>query len=984
MFYRSMGSAMFEKLNNSIFYLLLLVLFLSSSTMGCECSDSIVKSSNATLKAIPGSVVFSAIPLGQSETQEVALRNVGEEPLTVRSISLENETEGQPFSLEGAESSENLQLIPGQSTRIKLLYKPSVGGIARGKLVVVSNAANTDTQGRFFVEVRSQELASGIKAEPNPVDFDIVPVGKSVKKKIVISNTGTIDLEIESATLEEKAQGEIKVISNPNYPIVVPPKQKIELEVEYTPKSLPLVDVNLILKNNSTSNPNYPVRLVGKQSTPNIEVSPLELTFATEVYGKQTKTLTIKNRGTLPLTVNALGFDQATGPDFTLPSKPKLPLVVEPNQTVTLEVLYHPKDTKEDVGLLEIQSNDPDSPTIKVNLKGKAQGCYMEAAPTSLHFTKPLTQSFSVINQGNKPCIYKVAYFGPNSSTNFGFSSPVPRQQEIGPGQKLTFEVKFEPKGPGKESGEVVVEMDNPNQPEVKVQLTSEIKSTKDCDIVATPQSLDFGLLEVGKSKQLKVEIKNLGFDRCSLQSESLNGSRDFKVTKPFPAGGIVLASEDVYSTTISFTPTGQDTSVGTLIYSSKDKRISNISIKVRGGVIKICITAIPTHMDFGVSKTGCSVGRKGIEIFNLCTNNVDISKVEFSSKTNTVHKEFSIQSLPKLPFVIQAKLSQTVEIAYVPNDLGSDVGTLEIHNSAFKASFLAVTLEGSGVNTDEQTDTFKQLKDPQLDILFVIDNSGSMGNDQTNLATNLKAFFQWATALSLDYHIGVTTTDVGKHKGCVQGTTTKVVKPSTPNLLNVLETNVRVGTSGSGKEQGLEASRLAFGTSALQGCNKPFYRKDASLALIYISDEPDQSPLPIDSYINFLRSIKGVRKFDMLRASAIGLHEPSTCKNGGNCRYYAITKVLRGVYDSIKTTSWNNTLNSIGSVTFGRYGQFFLSRPADPKTIQVKVDSKLVPEGAQGWLYDGTNNSIRFSKGKEPGSRAVIEVSYKALCLKP
>ena len=50
----------------------------------------------------------------------------------------------------------------------------------------------------------------------------------------------------------------------------------------------------------------------------------------------------------------------------------------------------------------------------------------------------------------------------------------------------------------------------------------------------------------------------------------------------------------------------------------------------------------------------------------------------------------------------------------------------------------------------------------PKVDILFVIDNSGSMSNTQSNLSQNATIFSNAITANSiLDYHIAVTSTDM-------------------------------------------------------------------------------------------------------------------------------------------------------------------------------------------------------------------------------
>ncbi len=57
------------------------------------------------------------------------------------------------------------------------------------------------------------------------------------------------------------------------------------------------------------------------------------------------------------------------------------------------------------------------------------------------------------------------------------------------------------------------------------------------------------------------------------------------------------------------------------------------------------------------------------------------------------------------------------------------------------------------------------------VDILFVIDNSGSMAEEQARLARNFPAFIDSLDEMGADYRIGITTTDVA-HPGCTKNAT--------------------------------------------------------------------------------------------------------------------------------------------------------------------------------------------------------------------
>jgi hypothetical protein len=172
-------------------------------------------------------------------------------------------------------------------------------------------------------------------------------------------------------------------------------------------------------------------------------------------------------------------------------------------------------------------------------------------------------------------------------------------------------------------------------------------------------------------------------------------------------------------------------------------------------------------------------------------------------------------------------------------------------------------------------------------DILFVVDDSGSMSANQANLATNLDAFINTLVASPVqdDFRIGVTTSSVdefGGGKSFAGGPSAGVPYPAgalvaiktdatgnaipgsliydatrfattggfggnrildkgSPTLAADFQTNVRVGTNGSGKEQPFRAARLAL-SDRLADSNAGFLRDGARLAIVFLTDEDDCS----------------------------------------------------------------------------------------------------------------------------------------------
>ena len=148
------------------------------------------------------------------------------------------------------------------------------------------------------------------------------------------------------------------------------------------------------------------------------------------------------------------------------------------------------------------------------------------------------------------------------------------------------------------------------------------------------------------------------------------------------------------------------------------------------------------------------------------------------------------------------------------------------------------------------------------MDILFVIDNSGSIQQEQTNLIANFPAFISVLDASGLDYRVAVTTTardysynmttpfgnipesTSGESGEMLQkGSMTKRwIDKTDPDVATTFSTLANVGTSGSADEMPLGAVRDAFEERMADGTNMGFRRPDALLGIVILTDENDCS----------------------------------------------------------------------------------------------------------------------------------------------
>ena len=156
----------------------------------------------------------------------------------------------------------------------------------------------------------------------------------------------------------------------------------------------------------------------------------------------------------------------------------------------------------------------------------------------------------------------------------------------------------------------------------------------------------------------------------------------------------------------------------------------------------------------------------------------------------------------------------------------------------------------------------------PNVDLLFVIDDSGSMADNQDSLIASFPGFvaaMQTKLATAQSYHIGVVTTDDYWHNptGCneIGSLITHTGGPLStmgqcgpfaggsswmseldPNLPSSFACTAKVGSGGSSDERVARAIMNALDPARSQPgkCNAGFLRKESLLVIVLITDEDD------------------------------------------------------------------------------------------------------------------------------------------------
>jgi hypothetical protein len=325
------------------------------------------------------------------------------------------------------------------------------------------------------------------------------------------------------------------------------------------------------------------------------------------------------------------------------------------------------------------------------------------------------------------------------------------------------------------------------------------------------------------------------------------------------------------------------------------------------------------------------------------------------------------------------------------------------------------------GVSILSAEQDFKASIDTQprpVDIMWVIDNSGSMQSSQQNLANNFNAFIQDFVALKYDFRMVTTTSDTWFSQynsnslysprwrtGNRTGSTPTnsgffVMNNTTPGLNSVFTTNAMVGINGNGDERAF----ASIVRSLQHGANSDFRRNNAFLAVIIVSDEEDFSRtdatfgesytdpklLPVSNYVNFLDTYTGSTaqdRKDKYQVNAIYIKDAACLATLNNStqkiavRYGEIANTTGGVKASL-CDPFTTVLNSIKDKILVASAVFKLDREPKPGSIVVKVNGATISEGSTTWTYDSVTNSVRFAQESVPAADAQIRITYDPVTL--
>lgn len=471
-------------------------------------------------------------------------------------------------------------------------------------------------------------------------------------------------------------------------------------------------------------------------------------------------------------------------------------------------------------------------------------------------------------------------------------------------------------------------------------------------------------MLSGHESDQKSFTVINTGDDDLVITSPFLLSGQEKFAVESQGQEDIVVPSGELVEFYISYTPETFEHNLDSIHFLSSDEDEPELHVTLEGQGDAPVMTVFPLDFDYGNITIGCD-NEERVTITNDGNMPLIIDSV-VQMVTQPANILFELGSLSELPWIIDPGASIDFLVSYIPDDIGADESEITISGNDPYMPTAETRQYGSGDVELWHHEQHIQEEIPVLDILWVVDDSGSMNRFQSNLSSNIGSFVTAFMATGADYRMAVITTSRSEIGSIIDYTTT--------NPEAAIASEVLVGTFGSGQERGLEMSFLALSDPNSAGPGGWFFRVDSKLIIVYVSDEPDNSD-PWNNYINFFDQLKPAGNF--IPIAVIGDHPNGCMLSGGTAQfgagYWDLVNYYGGSWYSICAQDWGAQLQAIGSQLAGV--RSYELEHSDPiiDTIVVKVNGQTVTE----WIYDQNSNEVIFNDGFVPEEGQTVEILY-------
>lgn len=436
---------------------------ISVSGQGIPLQQALIQVSQTSLN-------FGYVPVGAAVTQNILVQNTGNQALNVTNIT-SNNTRFVPLNT-------TFSVDAGATYALSVQFEPNGVGQESGNLTIVSNAGNTSNLNielngtgytTHFTPVAETGLPYTIVINNAMVDGHNLQTGDQIA---VFDGDLCVGSAVYRGSLPLQLvawRGDVGQ-SLPGFTVGQPMSFKVWATtyghiVELAPA------VSFIQGNGNFGDGEFSVITISANSglQPVIDADADILNFEPLKVGSQTTlTLTVENKGLSDLTVT--NVTSSNGAFWASPTS----FTLEPNASRAITVTFQPQSAIPYATSLTISSNDPDAPTLTVQMTGQGlpgTARNIQVSTTPIHFPPAKrggmsSTNLTLFNSGSDVLTISSVQF---SDAHFATSVS---DFQIAVGASYNLPLSFNPDAVGLFSGNLTITNNSQNSPTITIALS--------------------------------------------------------------------------------------------------------------------------------------------------------------------------------------------------------------------------------------------------------------------------------------------------------------------------------------------------------------------------------------------------------------------------------------------------------------------------------------------------------------------------------
>lgn len=338
------------------------------------------------LQAIPTTLVFANVATGQTATQNVTLQNFGTDDCYISegAITTANPTSSTAFSA-SVSGFPPPQIPPGGQTQVPVSFAPTGAGRHTGVLRLKYSDQPISIpipgfpmpgQKILDVSLEGGTLEPKVCLNPTELDFGVVSANNTRDLSFTIASCGPGALGLRGLAMRAGTSTDFSFSARPTVPQFLATGATLTVTVRYRPRTdgpdFGFVEV-------LTNDPFQPAATV-KVKANAVQTCDAQLAcnfdrlrFPVMDIGRSTsQSLVCTSVGSQTVTVTGLPFGPGTSAEFKAsPGRGGFPRLVQPGQSIRIEVSYVPQDAGIDKGTLRLESSACDPVVVELEASGR-------------------------------------------------------------------------------------------------------------------------------------------------------------------------------------------------------------------------------------------------------------------------------------------------------------------------------------------------------------------------------------------------------------------------------------------------------------------------------------------------------------------------------------------------------------------------------------------------------------------------------------